>query len=1026
MKITFKQTLLFSCLFGATLPMTANQTVGQALVVNQQAKKGTVKGKVVDTEGEPIIGASVKVKGSNVATVTDIDGLFSINAPLNSTLEISYIGFTSQTVKVANKETVSVVMVNNSKLLDDVIVVGYGTTSVRKNSAALTSVDNAKVMKVPFSDMGSTLQGRVAGVIVQQGSAEPGQNGASVSIRGNGTPLYVIDGFVSNATQFNQLNKADIESMTVLKDAASTAVYGMNAGNGVIVVTTKKGKSGKLTLDYQSNFAWNTPSYMADRMDAYEYSTAVNNLWQGIGYGINAFKTPEEMADIKKNVNSYTNWEKIMMKSAAPQSEHTITMMGGSQNVKMYGSLNYLTQDGINKGDSQKYDRYNYRTNVQGTWDKIGITAGLGANGTYTNEHYPNASAYTIYNRIRDRTPFEKAYNEDGTISNCLDNPALILDSPGYYALRTIFTQVTANLTWDLPWVEGLSLGFNGTYNVRSKDEHDWIEKATYYDGDGNATVQSPGDISITRSSYQNHRYDINFRIDYKNTFGKNHNVQATFVHNRNWYHGYSLSASANTFYTNVIQQIQKGDAKSINASNSEGEQTSMGFVGRLHYDFNNRYMIEFAGRYDGSDCFPKGNRFGFFPSVSAGWAISDEPFFKKVKDMGILDYLKVRASYGSIGVNGADHSAYAYLPTYNYNSNAYVIGGSLVNSVTPGAEPSVNMTWYTRKKFDLGVDFTSLNNRLEGSLDYFFETTKGYLSSASYDFIDPIGHSLPLVVSDAEDRSEGLDASLKWKDHIGEFHYNAGFNFTWYHTFSFKTNEDKTALSNPYTRTWGTYRDFYGTGYVGAKLYQNVDEILNNPKRITSRDLRPGDLWYKDVNGDGKIDGNDQRHYGSSSSPRFVFGFDLGASWKGLSILANIQGTGKRTGYLNRNVQAQEGERRLDYKYQLDTWSENNRNASFPRPGNNSLNNSNNYAASDFWAVNTGYVRLKSLTLAYDFKQSLLAKATWLRECSVFVSGVNLFAIGSSTKYSDPEGSLDSYAYPMMRTYSVGVQLGF
>lgn len=266
----FRYFLLFSCFIGVLPPVRASVIQERGVAVVQQVKKVTVKGKITDIKGEPIIGATVKIQATKIAVISDVDGLFSISAPVNSILEVSYIGFPTKQIKVANKGFVTVVLQEDPKLLDEVIVVGYGTTSIRKNSTSVTAVDNKKIINVPFSDMGSTLQGRVPGVIVQQGSAEPGQNGASVSIRGNGTPLYVIDGFVSSSARFMQLNKADIESITVLKDAASTAVYGMNAGNGVIVVTTKKGKSGQLSLNYQSNFAWNTPSYMTDRLNAYE------------------------------------------------------------------------------------------------------------------------------------------------------------------------------------------------------------------------------------------------------------------------------------------------------------------------------------------------------------------------------------------------------------------------------------------------------------------------------------------------------------------------------------------------------------------------------------------------------------------------------------------------------------------------------------------------------------------------------------------------------------------------------------
>lgn len=1025
----FRYFPLALCLISGILPTMANsnpKVLKSDVSVSQQSNT-TVKGIVVDITGAPVIGATVKVKDGTTGSITDMEGQFTIVVPTNATLEISYIGYTTQFIKANQTKKLKIVLQEDTKLLDEVIVVGYGTTSVRKNTAAITSVDNSKVKEIPFADMGSALQGRVAGVIVQQGSAEPGQNGAKISIRGNGAPLYVIDGFISTGSRFMQLNKTDIESMTVLKDAASTAVYGMNAGNGVVVVTTKQGKVGKLSVDYQANFAFNSASYPAERMDAYEYSTAINKLNQSLGHGINSFKSPEEMAEIAANVGSYTDWDKALLRRQTPQNEHTLSISGGDEKLKYFGSLNYLGQTGITKGDKLAYDRYNYRSNISSHFDKVGLTVGLNVNGTLTDEKYPNASAYTIYSQLKDRNPFERPYNEDGTLSNQFDNPALILDSPGEIVLRTVYNQVAVNLKWDLPWVKGLSIGVDGNYNIESQDRKDWIEKAPYFDAEGNVTLQNPSDISMSRSSYQNHRYDFNARIDYKNTFKEKHNVQATLVHSRQYYHGNSLSAGSNTFYTTAIQQIQKGDASSITASNSEGEQASMGYVGRFRYDYDNRYMIEFSGRYDGSDCFPKDSRFGFFPSVSAGWSISEEDFFAPVKELGIFDYLKFRGSYGEIGVNGATHDNYAYLSTYNYNSNAYVIGGKLVNSITPGATPSINMTWYTRTKVDFGFDFSTLDNKLEGSLDWFFERTKGYLSAALYEYTDPIGYALPLEVSDAEDRSEGLDGFVKYNTKLGQVDFSAGFNFTWYHSIAAITNEDKVTLSNPYTRKQGYLYGYLGTGYVGTQFYNSPEDVLNNPKRLNSKDLRPGDLWYSDTNGDGKIDGQDQRKYGHDASPRFIYGFDLSAGWKGLNIMANIQGTGRRQIYMNNIAMAQEGERRLDFTYQLDTWAPNNTNADFPRPGNTSLNENNNYNGSDFWARDANYIRLKSLTLSYDFKHAILKKEAWLRNLTIFASGVNLFAIGPSVKYADPEaGNFDGYAYPMMRTYSIGFQLGF
>ena len=343
------RSLMVATLFGASFFSYANEAdynqlqpaiAGSEYEVDQQKSK-RVSGTVSDETGLPMIGVNVVQKGTTNGVITDMDGKFSMEVPANAVLEISYIGYLTQTITVGNQSSFTITMKEDTQLLDEVIIVGYGSTSVRKNTTALAAVDNEKVLEVPFSDMGSTLQGRVPGVIVQQGSAEPGQNGASISIRGNGTPLYVIDGFVSTAARFQALNKADIESMTVLKDAASTAVYGMNAGNGVIVVKTKQGQAGKLSVNYQANFAFNTPSYQAERMDAYEYATAINKLYQALGNGVNAFRNPEQMAEIAANVNSYTNWEEELLRNAAPQNEHTVSLSGGTEKLKFFGSLNH-------------------------------------------------------------------------------------------------------------------------------------------------------------------------------------------------------------------------------------------------------------------------------------------------------------------------------------------------------------------------------------------------------------------------------------------------------------------------------------------------------------------------------------------------------------------------------------------------------------------------------------------------------------------------------------------------------------
>ena len=644
----------------------------------QKAEPVLIEGTVRNKKGERLTGVTILSKeDSKIGTKTDDEGHFSIRVADHSTLIVRHVNYRNLEIPVqGTQKNLEIVLDDNDIALDQVVVVGFGTTSVKKNSTAIASFDAKTIENLPFGDMGSALQGRIPGVIVQQGSAEPGQNGASISIRGNGTPLYVIDGFISTQQQFFSLNKADIKSMTILKDAASTAVYGMNAGNGVVLITTKQGDSGKLNVNYQANFGFNTPSYQTKRMDAYQYATAINNLNQALGMGINSFKTPEEMEDIKNNLGNYTNWEKELTRRFVPQQDHTLSLNGGSEKLRFFGSLNAFSQEGIYKAKSLNYHRYTYRSNVSSNFDKIGLKLDFNVNGYIRNEDYPPASAYTIYSRLRDRNPFEKPFTSSGQISNQFDNPALALLSPGYIKLKTVYNQLSGALNWNVPWVEGLSLGFNGNFNIESQDRVDWVETATYYDEQGNATKEDPTNISVGRSFYMTQNFDVNFRADYRRTFGDGHNVEATLVQNMRQYNSNALNAGSRGFYTTAIKQIQKGDAELITASNTEGKQAWMGYVGKFHYDYKQRYIFDFAGRYDGSDNFISTKRWGFFPSFSAGWALSEENFFKDIKAKNVLTYLKLRGSYGQIGLNDADHWAYAYLATYNYNTNGYVVDG--------------------------------------------------------------------------------------------------------------------------------------------------------------------------------------------------------------------------------------------------------------------------------------------------------------------------------------------------------------
>lgn len=995
------------------------------------AQTQTIKGTIVDASSEPIIGASVLVEGTTNGGITDLDGNFTLtNAPSTGKLVVSFVGYQTQTVDIKGQTVFKLVLQEDSKLIDEVVVIGYGTTSTRKMASAVTAVKGEKLQDLPFTSVTASLAGRATGVIVQSSGGEPGST-PSISIRGGGSPLYVIDGVVSDSWDFNTLNPNDIESLSILKDAASLAVYGSRAANGIVMVKTKQGGKGKTAVTYTFNAEFSQPTKLLEKTRAYDY--AYHQRLASINDGINESDitfTPEILDIIKNQTDPYryadTDWLGEGLKSVAPQYKHTVALSGSGDKVNYYISLGMLDQGSIYTSDALNYNRYTVRSNINTTFDKIGLKVSLNLNGAYEKKEYPSFSARKIWEDLYNQSPLNSAYNPDGTYAATTDHPLVEMDKRSGYDRnygKFINTQVMAD--WTLPWVKELTLG--AMFNYRLNDSHlkNFSTKAPQYNQDG--TVYPIGKPTLTEKGYWGEAYNFELSAAYVKTFAEKHSIDAKFVYTVSEADGWNFNAYRGEYLSTVVDQLFAGAADTQQNGGNSDEEGRMGFVGRLKYDYSNRYIVEGSFRYDGSDNFAPGHRWGFFPSGAVAWAVTEEPFFKEW-DQHVIDLIKIRASYGQTGTESGVNR-FGYLSTYNMDEKKIVIGGKLQAGFSEGdlVSPAL-LSWYQVNSLNYGLDMAFLKNRLTGTFDYFYYVTKGGLMSPGDRYITPLGKKLPQIKSDSEQRREGVELTMRWKDTTPrKLTYEVGFNMTYFNTlWKVKADEGMTSLMNPYKRQTNQ-TDYYGLGLLDTGLYQNIEDILNSPRRTGSTQTKLGDIGYQDVNGDGKIDSEDQVRLGMPTMPHFTYGIDFSLNYEGFTLSGLFYGTGKRFMTLGDRYQKGEG-KYLYYANQLNYWREDNTGADFPRISMTSgVNGNNNQQGSTYWMRNASYFRLKNLQLSYDFKYKLLRKCSWLQMCRVNLAGSNLFTISGIDKFFDPEtASTSGDGYPVQRVYSVGLTIGF
>ena len=999
-----------------------------------------VTGVVTDEHKSPLPGVSVLIKGTTHGVATDFDGNYSIDVPNNAVLEFSSVGYETQTKKVAingggKSLTINTLLKSQVQELGDVVVVGYTTSTKRSLVSAVSSVKTEELKEIPVTNITQGLAGRSPGLIVK-GSAGL-DNRSTISIRGGGTPLVVIDGIIRDYDDFVNLLPEDIASISVLKDASATAVYGARAANGILQVTTMRGKEGITTIEYNHSVTISQPSFLPKRLDAYQWAVQNNIAKQNDNLPITYTDDKlQKILDGSDQLNyPNTDWQKLILKEFAQQYRHNLQITGGKEHNKYLASLGYLHKGSLYRSGTHHMETINFRVNQEFDIPGTGLSGNTSIDGYLKENEHPYSSTASGYYQVFSHTlvnhnPLTPAVNKYGLpYVNTTDNPVAETSKDAGYS-RQNYKQINGQigLQWALPWVSGLKVRGNFNYRYMSSEDKSWRKDAKQYDWDSTtpAAVAKP---QLNKSVGNAYTYTYQAFAEYVKDFNKHvisalAGYEASYGFNNNLWH-------KRINYNFPIDQFNPGPKEGMDGGGGESENGRAGVVGQVKYNYAKRYFVEGSMRHDASDLFPKDRRWGTFFSGSFGWILSDEVFMKTLKERHIFDLLKLRGSYGEVGLDSGV-GRFAYLPSYNLNNTSYVIDGKFYQGFSEGDIPSSDITWYTTKQTDIGFDFESLSNRLYGSFDYFFYKTTGYLTAPDpleVGYTAPLGKSLPKVLSNKEHRRAGYEVQLGWKDNIGELKYSVSVNTTFFdQLWANNPDESLENRKNPYLRTTQQV-GYYGTGYRTLGYYQDANDVYNNPKRVNSHHLTGGDIKYEDFNGDGKIDGADFARIGKNGFPRANYGINLGVSYKAFSFNVLLQGATRFDIYLGSSILGQSANAGTTpfYEFQLDYWRPDNTGAKFPRlVSSHSVNGNNNVASSDHWLINGAYLRLKDFSISYDLKKAALKDYKWIYAMKLTLSGQNVFTISEATKYGmDPEiVNSDFFGYPNERMFSLGLNV--
>ncbi len=1047
----------------ATVRLMAAVLVSICFALPGYAQNKTISGKVVDSYDEAIIGASIMADKTAIGTITDLDGNFKLDVPAGTKqLKVSYIGYIVQTVDVSATNVVRITLKEDTQKLDEVVVVGFGTQKRVNLTGSVAAVSNKELNLTKNQNTQNMLTGKVPGVRVIQKTSEPGEFNNQFDIRGFGAPLIVIDGVPRGNDSFARLSPDEIESISVLKDG-SAAVYGVKAANGVVLVTTKKGEAGKVKISYNGYYGVQSPA------DLLKPVGAVNRMILFNEKSMRSLDNPK-LTYTDEQINEYltggkvsTDWYDATLTNTAGQQQHNVSASGGTQKVDYFVNFAYSQQDGFFKSGDLNYNRYNLRSNINAQITER-LKIGLNMNGILDSKYSPSTAIWEVYKQLWRLVPDDAVYangnsqyfQRNRSASDVQNTVAVTrADVAGYKKNINKIFQSTATASYDVPYIKGLTAKGMFTFDNTIADNSTYKQQFNEYEYNAVNQTYVPtaknGPTNLERK-YRNAETRLwQVSLNYSQMFAGKHNVAGLLL----WEESHSKGDNIRAYrqFSIPLPYLFAGESndKQVGTADSNDiyEYASNSLVGKFNYDYAGKYLAEFSFRYDGSSKFPSNKQWGFFPSASVGWRLSEEAFVKE--SLSFMQNWKLRASFGVVGDDSAVD--YQFIGGYNYPNTdggkydkyptGYVFSNNYANALGFRITPNPNITWYTSKTYNIGMDADMWGGLLGFSLDLFQRDRDDLLADRLVSIPGTFGSKMPQENINS-DRTRGIELELRHHHSIGDFTYNVSGNIAL--TRSQWRYKEQSPFGNSYDN-WrnnrnNRYKDIW-FGWGNGGRYTTYDQIVYSPV-FTDNGKLPGDYIYEDWNGDGIIDEADRHPIATATDadksdfqdkrnyPLLNFGLTLSAQWKGFDISMLFQGAGMSyIAYgdqlgtpLNWNGNA------LDLF--LDRWHPSDPTKHPYDPANTWISGYYAYGSvtpdmnSSFAIQNGSYLRMKSVELGYTIPNRLLAKVG-ARNLRLYVNAYNLFTL-TDVKGVDPErpSELFGYMYPLNRTVNFGVSLDF
>ena len=994
------------------------------------AQEKTVTGTVTDEQGIPLAGANILVQNTTNGTQADFDGKYSIQVAEGQVLVVSYVGYTTQSITVGTASVIDVSLQEDAAQLDEVVVVGYGTQKVVDLTGSVSVVKGGEVARQPVFQTSQALAGLVPGLTVDQNSGQPGSDGGTIRIRGLGTlgngnksnPLILVDGV---ADGLNGVDANDIESISVLKDASAASIYGSRAANGVIIITTKRGKSGKLQATYTTNIGFQSPTENLKFLDALGYMEAFNAAEPGSFDQalIDAYRTGPNGTDERPD----TDWVDLLFSESGFQQYHQLGIRGGSETAQVSASISFQEQEGNIKGFGFK--RYNGRLNTDlKVTDKLKVSFDL--NFRRTEDRRPGLGLNEITQQAYRIQPLFQAINDDGSWGPGWNgqNPLAQVNAGGFDDRNFNYFRGVFKAVYKPIESEDLTLAFTYSPQYNDNDRKRFIRQ---YEYKGNSTApidQFPNENSLFQSTTEGFTDNINLVLTYVKDFG-NHNVEAIFGYESIENKTNSFNATRRNFVLQGFPELNLGDVDTQENRGGSDLYALESVFGRINYNYKGKYLFQASLRRDESSRFAAGNRTGYFPSFSAGWRISEEDFFPKD---GLVSNLKLRASWGQLGNqelydSDGDILNFPYTSLFDIGGSNAVIGTSSFVGASQNVLGNPLLQWESSETTNFALDATLFDNRLSLTAEYYIRKTLDILLPTNANVPDSAGFGLPQQNA-GEVENKGWDLQMGWNDRIGDdFTYGINFNISDYKNSVTNLNGlDELPPGNTISRLGNPIGAIYGLQVLG--LYQESDftgGTLNAGNPVPQFGaVAPGDFRYADLNEDGIVN-NDDRTILGSNLPRLNWGVNLSAEYKGVDFAVSFIGVGDRDVVLSGDAAYAFNNAGKIQEWQTDYWTPQNTDASYPRltPGSSH----SNWRTNSAWTFDASYFRMRNLTIGYSLPDTLLEKIN-LGGLRFYVSGQNLFTSDNMPDGIDPEiGNFAGTAiYPLTKVYTFGLNVTF